>query len=481
MTSRSWGTRRWIRSENSARNRCGSNSSCTDRPMAASDATRSASAAAVSTMEFMIHGALHTRGVALTLGAREGILGRGMPWQSYHTVWALLVFGWIGNYMVRMAFSPLLEPVMAEFRLSHAEAGFLFSVFFYGYVAMQVPAGLLGDRFGRKRVLITGILLVALAALVTGFARTLVVLGLARLVTGLAQGLYFANDRPIIAAATPRDRLAVGQGISFCGLGLGNALGVILGGLLGELMPWRHVFLVLMALPLLSATLIGRFVPEPPRPARDARPGGEPVWRARDVFRQRDLWLLGVAGMCPIWTQWVIGTWGPALFVEIGVTELGRSAVYASLLGVAALPGLFTIGTISDRLLRQGVGRKVVFAGSMLCMAVLVVAMGLTVQARGSAWLLAVLVFVTSFFVWGAWAPAYALMAELFPQRVLGVAYGLLNAVSFVSSLLAPYLTGWIKDWTGSFAWGCYLAAAVALAGVPVAMAIRPAFHSRRA
>jgi MFS-type transporter involved in bile tolerance (Atg22 family) len=68
-------------------------------------------------------------------------------------------------------------------------------------------------------------------------------------------------------------------------------------------------------------------------------------------------------------------------------------------------------------------------------------------------------------------------MSELFPQRVMGVAYGLLNAISFVASLLAPYLTGWIKDWSGSFAWGCYLAAAVALAGVPVAMAVRPAFR----
>jgi len=167
-----------------------------------------------------------------------------MPWQPYHTVWALLVFGWIGNYMVRMAFSPLLGPVMAEFELSHAEAGFLFSVFFYGYVAMQIPAGLLGDRFGRKRVLVVGILLVAASALMTGLARTLVVVGLARLVTGLAQGMYFANDRPIIAAATPRERLAVGQGVSFSGLGLGNALGVIVGGALGEIMPWRAVFLI---------------------------------------------------------------------------------------------------------------------------------------------------------------------------------------------------------------------------------------------
>jgi MFS family permease len=389
-----------------------------------------------------------------------------MPWQPYHTVWALLVFGWIANYMVRMAFSPLLEPVRAEFALSHAEAGFLFSVFFYGYVAMQVPAGWLGDRFGRKRVLVSGILLVAVASVATGLARTLTVVALARLVTGLAQGMYFASDRPLIAAATPRDRLALGQGVSFSGLGLGNALGVVVGGLLGEVLPWRAVFLILAALPVCSATLIARFVPEPPR-------GLAPAGGLGEVLRARDLWVLGAAGMAPIWTQWLIGTWGPALFAEVGVRELGRSALYASLLGVAALPGLFAVGTISDRLLARGVRRQAVVAATILAMAVSTAGLGLVVQARGPAWLLAALTFVTSLFVWGAWAPAYALMAELFPQRVLGVAYGLLNAICFISALAAPYLTGWIKDATGSFAGGCYAAALLGLIGAPVALAVR--------
>ena len=403
-----------------------------------------------------------------------------MRLEPYHVVWALVVFGWIGNYMVRMAFSPLLEPVMAEFRLSHAEGGLLFSVFFYGYVAMQIPAGFLGARFGEKRVLIAGILLVALGALLTGLAPTLAVLGLARLLTGLAQGMYFSNDRPIIAAATPRDRLALGQGVSFSGLGLGNALGVIVGGALGEILPWRTVFLLLMALPLISASLIGWLVPDPSA-SRAAAPGVPADTRAAiaAVFRHRDLWALGLAAFGAIWTQWLIGTWGPALFAEAGVRELGRSALYASLLGVAALPGLVSMGMVSDRLGRHGIPRKAVAAVSILSMALGTGAMGLTVELRGPVWLLAVLVFVTSFFFWGTWAPILALMTELFPGRVMGIAYGLLNAICFVASLVAPYATGWIKDWTGSFAGGCYLAAAIGLAGAPLALAVRPPFRLR--
>lgn len=396
-----------------------------------------------------------------------------MPWQPYHTVWALVVFGWIGNYVVRMAFAPLLEPVMAEFGLSHAEGGFLFSVFFYGYVLMQVPAGFLGDRFGRKRVLVTGILLVAGAALVTGLSGTLAVLALARLLTGLAQGMYFANDRPIIAAATPPDRLAVGQGVSFSGLGLGMALGVLLGGALGEIMPWRQVFLVLAGLPLLSAALIGRFVPDLGAVERGAPEAGAPGGEVAAVFRLRDLWLLGLAGIAPIWTQWLVGTWGPALFAEIGVSQLSRSALYASVLGIAAPPGLLAVGALSDRLLRRrGTPRRTVVAGAIAATAALVACMGWIVQARGPVWLLALVVFATSFCFWGTWAPAYALTAELAPHRGMGIAFGVLNSVAFVASLVAPYVTGWIKDWSGSFAGGCYLAALVGVLAVPVALAV---------
>jgi len=99
--------------------------------------------------------------------------------------------------------------------------------------------------------------------------------------------------------------------------------------------------------------------------------------------------------------------------------------------------------------------------------------MGLTVQVHGPPWLLAALVFATSFFMWGSWAPTYATLAELFPPRVMGIAYGLQNAICFVAAVIAPYASGWIKDWTGSFAGGCYVAAVLGLLGIPVVLAVR--------
>jgi sugar phosphate permease len=203
--------------------------------------------------------------------------------------------------------------------------------------------------------------------------------------------------------------------------------------------------------------------------ASGARASGDEV---AAVFRSRDLWLIAIAGIAPIWTQWLVGAWGPALFAEVGVKELGRSAVYASVLGIAAPPGLITVGALSDRLLRRGIPRRTIIAGMIAITAVMVACVGVVVQARGPVWLLALVVFVTSFCFWGTWAPVYALTAELAPRRAMGIAFGVLNGVAFIGALIAPYVTGWIKDWSGSFAGGCYLAALVQVAAVPVALAM---------
>src|SRR3972149_2032049 len=77
-----------------------------------------------------------------------------MKWEKYHTVWAIMIFGWITNYMVRSSLSPLLIPILQEFKLTYAQAGILATAFFYAYTMMQLPAGRLGARLGRKVVLV---------------------------------------------------------------------------------------------------------------------------------------------------------------------------------------------------------------------------------------------------------------------------------------------------------------------------------------
>ena len=395
------------------------------------------------------------------------------PVPSPYLVWSLLVYAWVANYMIRMALSSLLHPIMAEFGLSYARAGFLATAFFCAYMAMQLPAGFLGDRLGHKRVLLGGILLGVVASLLTGVAGSFAALFLARLLTGLSQGCLFSNDRVIIAAYTPREKMALGQGVSFSGPGLGTTLGLLLAGILGEVMAWRGVFIAFAFPPLLAAFLLWRFVPEPPHAHMTAGGG----WTLRRVAATPELWVLGLAGITPVYLQFVLATWGPLVFSEVGVTDIGRSSLYASFQGVAAPFGLLAMGWLADRAHERRIARKVVIALTILLAGASIGGMGAVLARGGSPGLVAFFMLATSFFLWGTWGPSYALLAERFPPGVLGTAFGLMNTVCFVGAVVGPLLTGWLKDLTGSFAGGCYGAAVVAGLGALLAMAYPPAWR----
>jgi ACS family D-galactonate transporter-like MFS transporter len=394
-----------------------------------------------------------------------------MPATPYYAIWAILIYAWVANYLIRMALGALLPPIMRELSLSYTEAGFLSTAFFYAYMAMQFPAGALGDRFGRKRILIAGVLLGGCASVSTALAGSFAALFAARLLTGISQGCLFANDRVIIAAVTPRNKMALGQGMSFSGAGLGTALGLLLAGALGGLMAWRSVFVLFALPPLLAAVLVWRLVPEPPHRAAVA----DPAWPFTRVLRTGDFWRLGLTGIMPVYIQFVLATWAPLFFAEVGVADLVRSASLASLQGVPAPFGLLLSGLVADRFHRRGLPRKRIIAGTLFLTALSVMGMGLVVHARGPAWLLIVFMLGASFFFWCAWGPAYAIFGEMFPPSVLGRAFGLYNTTCFLGAIVGPVATGMIRDLTGSFAAALFGAGALCLLSVYTAMTLDPA------
>lgn len=387
----------------------------------------------------------------------------------YVTVWLLLVLAWATNFIIRIGFSALLPPIMTELGLSYTRAGMLASAFFWAYAAMQLPAGLLGDRFGRRRVLLIGLIGGACAAVLTGAATSFAMLVVARVLTGACQGSLFSNDRAIIVAVTPPDKIGLGQGVSFSGPGIGLTLGLLLGGVLGEWLSWRATFWLFALGPIIAALCIVRWVPAP-RPALHTTRAAA---RLLTVLAHPPLWILGIVGTCGIYVQFVLATWAPLFFQETGVEELGRAGAYASLQGVAAVAGLIAGGWTDDRMRRRGLSHIVVIAVGLLALALSAGAMAGAITYRSPVGL-AVALFAAAFFCWSIWPPVYALLGEMVSPESLGTGFGLLNSVSFLGAVIGPPITGWVRDAAGSFSPGCLLAALVALVGAGLTFAVRP-------
>lgn len=74
----------------------------------------------------------------------------------------IFFLGWIVIYAGRSVLSPLVGELQTQFGLTKAATGGIMSLFFLAYTLFQIPSGILGDKIGRKRVLVTGFSLYAI-------------------------------------------------------------------------------------------------------------------------------------------------------------------------------------------------------------------------------------------------------------------------------------------------------------------------------
>jgi MFS family permease len=388
---------------------------------------------------------------------------------------------------------------MEKFKITHADAGLLATAFFIAYAVMQFPAGHLGDRVGRKVMLTISSFGWAIAALLTGLTRSYVQLFVCRLITGLTEGSYFGGDRPVIAAYTPKEKMGLGQGVSFIGLGIGMCLGILLAGMIADVWGWRIVFILFSLPAFLAGFLILTFIKEPAKsngnasanpdtketsssPQESSKPSEGQGHGAsyKLVIKSRDLWMLYLGGIPSIYALFVVGTWAPKILEDIGVKSLANASIYSSLLGIAAIPGLMIMGYISDKLYQRGFGKKCTVVTAFIILAIFMGLMGYAIDSGAPVWIFVVYIFISGFFVWGMWAPIFSIIAGIVPQEIRGTVYGLTNGINFIGAIVAPWLTGWIKDFTGSFAWGAYSSGIMLVLGAILIMGIRPAFKLGR-
>jgi MFS family permease len=402
-----------------------------------------------------------------------------MTWQYYHSVWFVMAFGWISLYLTRMGLAPLLEMIMGEFQISYATAGSLFSAIFYSYGLMQLPSGYVGDRFGRKRILIIGTLLWFILSLGTALVQTFAMLVFVRFLTGMAHGIYFGNERPIIIASTPKEKMGQGQAFSFMGLGFGLFFSVFFAGLIAEQFhSWRAVYAIFSIPSLITSFVIFKIIKEPQR----APPGANGL-KAKEAYRRalfnRDLWLMYIFGFMLLFAYWMLVTWMPSIYVELGIKGVTSRSLLSAILGLIGVPGMIIFGMVSDRIVQKGYGRKVFIGCASFVWAMMMLAIGYALGKGASSTLITILFFSSAFVVFGVWPPYFALLSEMTPEEIVGTTFGLANFIGFFGAWIAPPLTGWIKDYTGSFLAGFYLSGILLVLGTVIILMVRPSLKDK--
>ncbi len=143
-----------------------------------------------------------------------------------------------------------------------ALGGIIGSMFFAGYMLTQFPAGYLGDRYGRKVMVVVSTLWAGVTTAASGLAASLLAFVGLRVATGLGEGAFYSNDRALVRLVTPESKRALGMGVVFVGLATGLTVATIVttplldwaASLWGKDAAWRFVFLV-FAVPTIAVGL----------------------------------------------------------------------------------------------------------------------------------------------------------------------------------------------------------------------------------
>jgi MFS transporter, ACS family, D-galactonate transporter len=462
---------------------------------------------------------------------REGEQPQLRPYPGYRTLWLWLLLGWVASGADRTITGPAVTymidaqvPLLAGTQNPFALGGLVGSLLFAGYMLTQFPGGFVGDRLGHRTVIVIAILWAGIATLLTGVMTALIGFVALRVITGLGAGLFYSNDRSVIAEQSPFEKRSFGMGFVITGLAIGITLAMLLAAPLIDLGAstfgaddaWRMPFLALGLGAVLIAVGMHRFFKgqtgehafKPAYVPAIARLGayatvffiavmaiyiiateaGLSEWVVAllelalalglvgfvfarmsgdvgPVLMNRDLVLLYIAGISILWNLWFFSFWSVSIVADAAQGGFWESALTATFFGVAGIIGFPLGGWLGDREKRSGRGRKPMLVAFTLIQGLLTLAFGFYLNAGGSALLaLGGLLFISSLFFNALQPMWHALAADLVPKAALmGAAFGLMNLISEMGAVLSPAISGVLRDATGDWTAAVFLDAGLIL------------------
>ena len=370
-----------------------------------------------------------------------------LRWGGY----ALMVAGFVLAFFHRNSPAAMSDALSAEWRAGPALLGAIAASYFWVYTAMQVPAGILADQFGPRRIVATGMALAGTGTLVFAWAPDAAWGTAARMLIGLGVAFPFISLMKFAAVWFPEGRFATVSGLTVF---IGNLGAVLAATPLVWVMSqaaWQTVFVVLGLATLALAAATWRWVHDRPEhagllpvhaPMPEAQGAGAD-WRQGllEVLRNRRTWPgfvlnFGLAGGA----FGFAGLWGvPFLEGSYGLAKVDAAALTSALVVACALGGL-AIGRISDALGR----RRPVMLVWTLCHTLLWLPWMLHWPV--AMWQHALLATGLGF-TSAAFALTWAVAKEVNAPRLAGMAAGVVNTGAFLGGAVIQQAIGIWVEW----------------------------------
>ncbi len=350
-----------------------------------------------------------------------------------------------------LGFSPLLPSIQRDVGMTFTQLGLFTGLYGLLAVLLSVPAGISARRFGEKRVLVLGLVGVAIGSVLLGRASSFESALAFRGLTIFGYRFAFVSVLIAVALTAPPRLRGRTMGVLGATSAMASVVGAPLGGALVADFGWRTAILGYAFMALVGATAFWIFYR--PTVERDSVPGAEAATAApvaphgaspRSAFRSPVVWLLALVVGLGGFGQFTVTNFVPS--VAEGVYGLGAAAagVILSTGYLAAIALNLVIGVLADRFNKLAVlaGMFVILAAASMSLAIeneLVFRVGTAVVIG---------------FGFSAANQLYGLAGSLMPRSEAGNAMGIVSLGAGLFGYFGPQMLGILRDLTGSFAAG---------------------------
>ncbi len=395
---------------------------------------------------------------------------------------SLLGFGVFVNYLDRVNISVSQQALHDAFGVTTITFGYLLSAYSWTYAALQLPSGVVLDRFGVRKVGLISTFLWSVASFCSAAASSVGAFFVARLLLGVGEAPTFPGNSKAVGYWFPDRERSLATAFFDSAAKLGPAIGVPFVGLLLLHFGWRWSFAITAFISLLYLVLFYFLYRNPGEDAKLSEAerqfivhgGSQPEGLAASgkgaslaylVSRRKVIGLvLGSAAYN--YTFYLLLTWLPSYLSTALHLTLRNSVVYTSVPWLfAAFTDFFIGGWLVDELIQRG------YESSRVRQVVLVVgtAFGLGILGAAHAPNAAVAIFWISISLGGLAAAApvgWSIPSLIAPAGGVGRLGGILNFGNQLTAIAAPIVTGYIVSITHSFSWAFAAATIFLLTGI---------------
>jgi len=368
---------------------------------------------------------------------------RVLPLLAWATGATFFFYAWV----LRVAPSVMVEELMRDFAVGAGVLGHLSAAYFYGYAGMQIPVGLLLDRFGPRRLMTVAALVCAGGCVLFATGGSLAAVITGRFLIGASAAFSLVGAMAVAGQWFPANRFAIFSGLAMAMGMAGGVFGQAPLRLAIEASDWRTAMLLLATGGAVLAVAAWATV-------RDKWHGSGGMTVALSglgkVMRHRQTLLIALTGLgtsAPLLA--FAGLWGvPFLETAYGLSRTSAAGVTSAFFAGWGV-GAPLFGWLSDRIGRRRDPLLIALALKTVALAALIYVPGLPLLA------LVLLSFLVGLFG-SAQILCFALVKENHAPALSGTAIGFLNGVITGAGALFQPLVGILLDlaWTGEIVSG---------------------------